>query len=249
MLSEKPWTLMGILWLMMSIFGCMFVVSVWQAIVQHFTGKAAFEEGTLLALVFSSLALDGSILVGTGIFLWLNEWKWSEVFGFGHRPVPGAILLGLLVAGMFLPFGMVMQEISVRALTHFHFGTPPQAAIEEFNKTVSLGSRVYFDVFALTLVPAAEEVFFRGVLFGGFKQNGYPRLALWGSALAFAAIHLNAATFVPLFALSLVLAWLYERTGNLLACITAHATFNGLNLVLLSFDERIQNFLERHGGH
>jgi len=48
-------------------------------------------------------------------------------------------------------------------------------------------------------------------------------------------IHLNAPTFVPLFALALALTWLYERTDNLLAPITAHALFNAANYMAVSY--------------
>jgi len=56
---------------------------------------------------------------------------------------------------------------------------------------------------------------------------------LWGTAVIFAAIHMNVATFLPLACLALALALLYERTNNLLASITAHALFNGFNFTLL----------------
>jgi membrane protease YdiL (CAAX protease family) len=40
---------------------------------------------------------------------------------------------------------------------------------------------------------------------------------------------------VALFLLALVLTWLYEKTDNLLAPITAHAFFNAVNLILLCY--------------
>ena len=93
--------------------------------------------------------------------------------------------------------------------------------------------RLVLGVITILLAPAAEEVLFRGILYPWVKQAGYPRLALWGTALVFAAIHLNLATFVPLAVLAVALTLLYERTGNLLAPITAHALFNGFNFTLL----------------
>ena len=36
----------------------------------------------------------------------------------------------------------------------------------------------------------------------------------------------------PLLLLALVLTWLYEQTGNLLAPILAHATFNALQFAI-----------------
>jgi len=44
----------------------------------------------------------------------------------------------------------------------------------------------------------------------------------------------GALVAVPaLFVLALALTWLYQKTGNLLASITAHACFNAVNLALL----------------
>jgi CAAX protease family protein len=83
------------------------------------------------------------------------------------------------------------------------------------------------------LAPVAEEMLFRGILYPAVKQAGFPRLALWGTALLFAAVHQNLVTFVPLTVLALALAWLYERTDNLWAPITAHAMFNAMNFVIL----------------
>jgi membrane protease YdiL (CAAX protease family) len=86
---------------------------------------------------------------------------------------------------------------------------------------------------AVLLAPVAEEMMFRGILYPVIKQVGYPRLALWGTSLLFAAVHLNAVTFVPLTVLALVLTALYERTNNLLAPIAAHLLFNALNFGML----------------
>ena len=83
------------------------------------------------------------------------------------------------------------------------------------------------------MAPVAEESLFRGIIYPWIKQTGFPQLALWGSSLLFAAAHLNAVTFLPLLVLALVLAVLYEKTNNLLSCITAHAVFNGLNFAAL----------------
>jgi membrane protease YdiL (CAAX protease family) len=83
------------------------------------------------------------------------------------------------------------------------------------------------------LAPVTEEALFRGILYPVIKQTGHPRLALWGTALAFAGIHMNVVTFVPLAVLALMLTALYEWTNNLLAPITAHVVFNALNFAML----------------
>ena len=82
------------------------------------------------------------------------------------------------------------------------------------------------------MAPIMEEIIFRGVLYSVIKESGYPRLALWGTAFVFAAIHGSRMTMVPLMFVAIVLTLLYERTGKLLAPIVAHAGFNAANILI-----------------
>jgi membrane protease YdiL (CAAX protease family) len=97
---------------------------------------------------------------------------------------------------------------------------------------------VYLGVFAVVLAPVAEEFIFRGMLFPFVKQLGFPKLAWFGVSFLFALIHMNAPTLLPLFVFALGLTWLYDRTDNLLAPITAHALFNATNLAVLLWQNR-----------
>ena len=79
---------------------------------------------------------------------------------------------------------------------------------------------------AVTLVPLAEEVCFRGVLLPAFAGK-VPRLApVIGQALLFALLHVNLAAFPGLFLLGLALGIGYARTGSLLTPVAMHAVFN-----------------------
>jgi membrane protease YdiL (CAAX protease family) len=87
-------------------------------------------------------------------------------------------------------------------------------------------------VAVVILAPIAEEIFFRGVVFNAWLREGGRRWAYIGSAALFAAIHLSLLSLLPIFLLGLALAWVYERTGNLLAPIAMHATVNGISVAL-----------------
>ncbi len=97
--------------------------------------------------------------------------------------------------------------------------------------------------------PAVEEFFFRGAIFGGLYRLGllfssdkgnigigekvsFAISALLSSAL-FALAHLEPALLAVLFVLALALCALYRRTGSLLPCFVAHATFNLFPVVLI----------------
>jgi hypothetical protein len=82
------------------------------------------------------------------------------------------------------------------------------------------------------LAPIAEELFFRGVVFNAFLRERGPRLAYIGSAALFAVIHLSIVALLPIFLLGLALAWVYDRTGSLLAPIVMHAVVNGISVAI-----------------
>jgi membrane protease YdiL (CAAX protease family) len=129
-----------------------------------------------------------------------------------------------------------LQQACGQVITHvphFHLQPEEQPSVHALRVAVSWWNRVALGTAAILLAPVAEEILFRGILYPAIKQAGFPRLALWGTSVLFALVHVNLVTFVPLAVLALVLTALYERTNNLLAPITAHAMFNALNFLTL----------------
>ena len=100
------------------------------------------------------------------------------------------------------------------------------------SNALSLRGKSFLFLFLLIEAPVLEELLFRGVLFGGLSKI----MPVWGamilSGFIFAFIHVNAATFIPLWFLGIAFAWLYVRTGTLLAPMAVHFTFNAVNLAL-----------------
>jgi hypothetical protein len=104
--------------------------------------------------------------------------------------------------------------------------------------TETILSRAASGIATVILAPIGEEVIFRGVLYPWAKRKFSPAIALWGTAVLFGAIHVNLSSFIPLTVLALVLVWLYEYTGNLLAPIAVHVVFNGANFIALFFQQK-----------
>jgi membrane protease YdiL (CAAX protease family) len=84
----------------------------------------------------------------------------------------------------------------------------------------------------VVFAPIAEELFFRGIVFNAWLREAGRIWAYVGSAALFAAIHLSLESLLPIFLLGLALAWVYQRTGTLLAPITMHATVNGISVAI-----------------
>jgi CAAX protease family protein len=84
--------------------------------------------------------------------------------------------------------------------------------------------------------PIAEEIFFRGMLFGGLRKRLSTLPAAAISALVFGALHATTGVSAvpPLIIFGFVLALLYERTGSLVPGMLLHALNNALALAVAS---------------
>jgi hypothetical protein len=85
---------------------------------------------------------------------------------------------------------------------------------------------------ALVIAPLTEELVFRAGLYRFLRSRISRPVALASTAIVFACMHVNLATFVPLVVLALVFSLAYERTGRIGTPIVAHALFN-LNTVVI----------------
>lgn len=186
-------------------------------------------------MITAALSFQGAALVLIPHFLREQNLSWKETFGLGNNP-RRAMMLGVILACLFLPVGMGLQWLSAEIMIHFpwlQLKPQEQESVQTLQMAVTWANRIALAVVTIIIAPAAEEILFRGIFYVAIKQAGFPRLALWGTVLLFAAIHLNLVTFVPLAILALGLTLLYERTDNLLAPITAHALFNAMNFIIL----------------
>jgi hypothetical protein len=86
----------------------------------------------------------------------------------------------------------------------------------------------------VVIAPISEEIFFRFYIFRFIARGaGFPAGVI-ASSLMFALIHFNPSGAVIYLGIGCVLAWVYHRTGRLIAPIVAHATLNGIALLLSS---------------
>jgi membrane protease YdiL (CAAX protease family) len=235
MLSAKPWRGEAVLQFCGAQLLC-FCLGLTIAGLLQKAGLAAFQPPDGFgAVLLGTLGFQGVAWLLILFFLRQHQVGWREALGVCGPQLPRALLLALLLAIAILPVAWGLQFISVDALTWAGWPPEEQLAVTLLANTKSWWMRIYLGAFAVVLAPVAEEFIFRGMLYPLVKQLGSPRYALFGTSAVFALIHLDAGTLVPLFVLALALTWLYEKTDNLLAPITAHALFNATNLVLLLF--------------
>lgn len=168
-------------------------------------------------------------------------------------------MFGGAVLGVFVGIGIVMLNVLVSAaalpvLKELGFPTTNQAQQPLFEGVTGLvrqSPELAIPAVVFTIViagPAAEELFFRGAVFGGLYRLGKAitdrvRLRLTDipafiiaalvSSAFFAGLHLSPAIIPGIFALALILCYSYKRTGSLLTPFVAHATFNSFTTAAL----------------
>jgi membrane protease YdiL (CAAX protease family) len=232
---ENFWRRLGIL------FVCFYPAIILATLANHLVGAAEIVYG-LRQMLIAVLSLQGAVLALTWRMLRQQGMNWDCAFGFSEDWVR-ALRLGIMVAVIFLPIGYGLQVVSdfVMRLPHSPVQPVEQQAVQTLRTASSWIQRLVGGVVTIVIAPLGEEVLFRGILYPTIKQAGFRRLALWATSLAFAAIHLNAVTFVPLLVLSVLLILLYEKTNNLLAPIAAHSVFNGIQFASLYIEQYLSH--------
>lgn len=80
--------------------------------------------------------------------------------------------------------------------------------------------------------PVAEELFFRGYMYRFVRQELGVASSIVLTSVLFAAIHTNLSGVPVYMAIGALLAYVYQRTGTLLAPIVAHVLLNAVVLAV-----------------
>ena len=93
---------------------------------------------------------------------------------------------------------------------------------------------MYTSIFAAIAGPVIEELFFRGFMYNAMKKYAGVFWAMTITASLFAGLHAHMVGFMPILALGILLAYLYEKTGSLVSSVTVHVIHN-VSMVTLVF--------------
>jgi membrane protease YdiL (CAAX protease family) len=228
MLTDKPWRPDQVFQLLIGLFASRFLGMLILGGVHatKWLSESAFQALTIL---IGTLSFHGVAFVLIWLLLRAYHLKWSEAFGFAAPRLGRSLLLAILVAMAVLPIAWSLGQLSARIMTGLHFQPVVQSPVQILQAGSNLPLKLTIGLIAIVVAPFVEELVFRGLVYPTLKQQGFPRLALWGTSLLFAAVHENAMIFLPLTFLAVILTLLYESTENLLTSILTHSLFNFVN--------------------
>ena len=219
----------------------------------------------LVSVVLQSVVLAGLVvgLYWAGVFTarWFGREASYSLKPLGFRRPRGGFLVGIGL-GVSVGIGAFLMSVIVGALsavTLQYFGYSAENSAQEplmralgawIRTNPTLAIPATYLVVAL-VGPAAEELVFRGAVFGGLYRLGQSVLgtpkgkserrtdwlpflaaALLSSAF-FAALHFSPVIIPAIFILAVALCALYRYTGSLASTVAAHATFNSVTVTIL----------------
>lgn len=150
--------------------------------------------------------------------------KFNEVFKFNKVP------LNIWVAVIVFMFGFIIIASEIDNLLNYVLPMP--AFMIEIFKSMLSSDYLVLSIVMVGIMPAfLEEMLFRGLILGGFRENYSQKKAIIVSALLFGLAHLNPWQFATSFLVGLVMAWILIKTESILPCIYMHL-FNNLMSLL-----------------
>lgn len=228
---ERLWKIEAVLMLCVGLVICLFagtaaVLALKAALPDLNAGQQRFV-GFLVSA--ASFQIAGLFLVHH--FLKAHQLRWGEFLGLTDGDLKRTFQLAIAVAIVALPIALGLNELSRVVITQVLGQADMQPTMQALEATQGPLQRAVFAFTAIVLAPLIEEILFRGILYRTGQQLGFPRLALFGSSIVFAAIHASLMTFVPLAVLAIIFARLYDHTHRLIAPIVAHSLFNAVNFI------------------
>lgn len=202
-----PWTIVDT-WLGLLL---MIVITAGLLVISYF-----YRE-TILFQTLGLLGTELTLLLPVLIIMGLRKANWSS---FGLRKFDKKFLgigCGLLLATYII---VVANNLVFYIL---HISTQGEQISQLLLK---LKYPYWLVVIGVFVAPLVEEIFFRGFLFGGMReQYGWKKAALI-SSIVFSIAHLDIAAVLPTFALGFTFAYLYQEAKSIWPGIVMHFLVN-----------------------
>jgi membrane protease YdiL (CAAX protease family) len=151
---------------------------------------------------------------------------WKSV---GLRPSTRSWLIASAIIGaLFMPVNIlivttVQRILAVPVLDFSSETTGESIPIPEFLAVF---------VLVVIIVPIAEEIFFRGIIYKWLRRRAGFLIGLLVSSITFGTLHFAAPSIAAISVLGVLCALVYELSDSLWTAVTIHAMNNFLAIVL-----------------
>jgi len=185
-------------------------------------------------IMINSSLLDAMVVVFIIYFAIVQYKEPLTALGISARNFLKNVFYGVIGYIALIPILMLILAVIAIIISITKYVPARQPVVELFLREKGVAFLTYSSLFAAIIGPIVEELFFRGFLYSALKKYIGIFWAITATAGLFAALHAHVAGFLPIMALGMLLAYIYEKTGTLVSSITVHIVHN-LSMVLLVF--------------
>jgi len=198
----------------------------------------------------AELILHGTIadLIAVFLVLYFSRVKYGQSFfraQIRKENIWKDIGIGISAYLAVLPIIFGLLLFLVWLVSIFQYEPSPQRIIEVFVQEDGRNPWLMgYALFLATVIgPAIEEIFFRGFFYAALRKRFKAIPSALVTAIFFSLLHESAFAFLPIFLLSLLLTYVYEKRKSLVAPMALHICHNVL--FLSYFFIMKENFLDK----
>lgn len=186
-----------------------------------------FRYVFILDIIGNFIISSAIIVVPALLFLLFSKENWKEALRF-HKIKWSTVGMTVVFTFLIMPLTTVINAFSML------FVENEVAGLTE--ELLRLPFPVVFFFMAIS-GPLCEEIAFRGVAYGGYRNSGNLMQACFFSALLFALGHMNFNQAAYAFVIGLIMVLLVEATGSIWASVIFHVVFNGYTVCMMYLSE------------
>ncbi len=220
---EAKWTIGDVLRVVLIFISCGYVFAMFEgAIIKY----APIFENENFNMVFNTGIVNIGAIAVIIFFVAKKYGQSLSALGISGKKIIPSVFMGIAgyITAMPVIFVIMLLTLAIIKLTGYK--PPVQPIVEIFMQEKDTSVLWVSVLFAAVCGPIAEEIFFRGFMYGAVKK----KTGAWGGILItgalFSALHAHVVGFMPIMALGVLLAYLYEKTGSIIPSITVHIIHN-----------------------
>ncbi len=185
-------------------------------------------------MVFNTTMMN---VVGISVIFYFVVNKYGQgirAIGLTSKGLSKSVFYAAVSYVALIPVLLLMMAAIFFVTKWIKYQPPVQPIVEVFMEEKETAVLWISTIFAAVFGPVAEEIFFRGFMYGAIRKT---LGVFWGmviTAAVFSFLHAHIVGFLPIMALGILLAYLYEKTGSLVPSMMVHV-FHNVGMVLLVF--------------
>jgi len=198
-------------------------------------------NASLLQVVAGGAVYALSLVIVIGVPWWVKKARTTkEDLGVQRLPSWMDIVWAPTGAVVYLILTATITFIAMNLLTFVDYSQPQDTG---FTNISAQGEYIMAFIMLVIIAPVAEEVLFRGYLFGKLRKHAPLWVSILITSVVFALVHGAWNVGLDVFALSIVLCLLRVVSGSLWPSIMLHMMKNGLAYYFLFINPSVLSTL------